>query len=75
MVPYVRKSFAKHYNEGAKYFGGKNDYDGTLSIESEEYKQNPETHQYAMSQTIKETHQAAEGMFHNLNTLQSRSGN
>lgn len=30
---------------------------------------------YAMDMTIKETHQAVEGMYHNLNTLQSRSGN
>ena len=28
-----------------------------------------------MDMTIKETEQAVEGMFHNLNTLQSRSGN
>ena len=30
---------------------------------------------YAMKQTLKELHQAVEGMYHNLNTLQSRSGN
>lgn len=30
---------------------------------------------YAMEQTEKEIHQAVEGMYHNLNTLQSRSGN
>ena len=28
-----------------------------------------------MDKTIQETHQAVEGMYHNLNTLQSRSGN
>ena len=28
-----------------------------------------------MDMTIKETQQAVEGMYHNLNTLQSRSGN
>lgn len=30
---------------------------------------------YAMDMTTKEVYQAVEGMFHNLNTLQSRSGN
>ena len=30
---------------------------------------------YAMDKTVKETYQAVEGMYHNLNTLQSRSGN
>lgn len=29
----------------------------------------------ALYETIKETHQAVEGLYHNLNTLQSRSGN
>ena len=34
-----------------------------------------EVYKYAMDMTIKETQQAVEGMYHNLNTLQSRSGN
>ena len=32
-------------------------------------------YQYALDMTTKECYQAVEGMFHNLNTLQSRSGN
>jgi ribonucleoside-triphosphate reductase len=35
----------------------------------------PEAWQYAMEMTEKETMQAVEAMYHNLNTLQSRSGN
>ena len=35
----------------------------------------PKAYQYAMDMTIKECQQAVEGMYHNLNTLQSRSGN
>ena len=31
--------------------------------------------QSALFETIRETYQAAEGLYHNLNTLQSRSGN
>lgn len=90
MVPYVRKSFYKHFLKGLKYCeteavsaleeGARNDYlsklNGNLPIDSELYK-TPFTraYKYAMDQTENETHQAVEGMYHNLNTLQSRSGN
>ena len=79
MVPYVRKSFYKHYKDGIKYLEEKElDYsfhDG-LSIDEEDYKvYSFKAYQYAMDMTIKETQQAVEGMYHNLNTLQSRSGN
>ena len=46
-----------------------------LSITDEKYKQNAKAYKYAMGMTTKETHQAVEGMMHNLNSLQSRSGN
>lgn len=83
MVPYVRKSFYKHYKDGLKYISGVN---GTwildslgnpaeTSIEDEIYKEDMKAYQYALDMTEKETHQAVEGMYHNLNTLQSRSGN
>lgn len=80
MVPYVRKSFRKHYIDGLKYIEGidveKLDYQiqDDLSIENEEYKIYPKVYNFAMDMTVKETKQAVEGMFHNLNTLQSRSG-
>lgn len=45
------------------------------SIENDFYKDCPKSYQYAMDMTIKETQQAVEAMYHNLNTLQSRSGN
>jgi len=35
----------------------------------------PNAYRYAMDMTEREVHQAVEGMYHNLNTLQSRSGN
>lgn len=45
------------------------------SITDEEYKAySPKAYKYAMDMTIKETHQAVEALYHNLNTLQSRSG-
>ena len=81
MVPYVRKSFRKHYIDGLKYIKNINDIElfnhipTDASIEDEEYKIYSEAYQYALDMTIKETQQAVEGMYHNLNTLQSRSGN
>lgn len=73
MVPYVRKSFRKHYIDGLKYIEGidveKLDYQiqDDLSIEDEEYKLYPKVYNFAMDMTIKETKQAVEGMYHNLN--------
>lgn len=88
MVPYVRKSFAKHYKDGLRYIsniqGDQIDYEienmlinaTEYSIEDGEYKAyNSTVYNYAIDMTERETKQAVEGMFHNLNTLQSRSGN
>lgn len=78
MVPYVRKSFAKHYRDGLKYLEhiDKVLLDDKLSIDDDWYKAYPlYVYQYAMDMTTKECYQAVEGMYHNLNTLQSRSGN
>ena len=86
MVPYVRKSFYKHYIDGLKYipeFLLEDNYqqyileriDPTKNIDAEIYKECPNTYKYAMDMTQKECQQAVEGMYHNLNTLQSRSGN
>ena len=80
MVPYVRKSFHKHYMDGLKYIL---EYSGEgweqykdKPIDWEGYKQyDKKVYHYAMDMTIKETQQAVEGLYHNLNTLQSRSGN
>ena len=78
MVPYVRISFYKHFKEGMKDIEGmelSEDYEETLPIDSDQYKKYDKVYKYAMEQTTKETYQAVEGMYHNLNTLQSRSGN
>lgn len=78
MVPYVRISFYKHFKEGMKVIEGmelSEDYTETLPIDSDKYTKYQKVYEYAMEQTIKETYQAVEGMYHNLNTLQSRSGN
>ncbi len=80
LVPYFRKSFNKHFKEGLTYVDRKvkfiKDYDdATLSVEDKKYKRFKNSWKYAMDLTKKEAFQALEGMFHNLNTLQSRSGN
>ena len=79
MIPYVRKSFDKHFRDGIKYILGKNtEYIAKeeLSIEDKYYKSYGDAvYNYAMDLTTREAKQAVEGMYHNLNTLQSRSGN
>ena len=88
MVPYVRKSFAKHYKKGLKFIydieEDNIDYEimdmlvnaTKYSIEDSEYEAYaPKAYKYALELTDQECLQAAEGMYHNLNTLQSRSGN
>ena len=79
MVPYVRKSFAKHYKDGLKYIGEikeegidyeiefmlKNAKDYPINdMEWEAYS--PKAYEYAINMTAKETKQAVEGMYHNL---------
>ena len=49
--------------------------DTNVSIDDEKYKKFEKAYKYAMDKTIQELEQAVEGMYHNLNTLQSRSGN
>ena len=117
MIPYVRKSFMKHYitamlkdtDDFAKlnlmqmlfetykepvygrYTITRDKFDDWVDEHKEQILKdnnltqndfyfdnenlNPKYKQSAMFDTIKETYQAVEGMFHNLNTLQSRSGN
>ena len=113
LVPYVRKSFMKHYivaylkdtrdfyrlNLPDMMFNDYKDEGGIwrneledwidehkekffkkLKLEKEDFyfdnkKLNKKYRQAAVFDTIQEVKQAAEGMLHNLNSLQSRSGN
>ena len=89
MVPYVRKSFYKHLMDGYKYIegvenpkslymqGNSDDFwTQYVGIEDKDLRaSHPAAWRYAMDMTEKETRQACEAMYHNLNTLQSRSGN
>ena len=81
MVPYVRKSFYKHFRDGMKHaecieFVGLDDIENRSIADADGfYMQFPKAYTYAMEMTEREAKQAVEGMYHNLNTLQSRSGN
>lgn len=77
MVPYVRISFRKHFNEGMEYIEESDlrQESDELPIDADFYKQFPKVYKYALNKTEKELMQAVQGMYHNLNTLQSRSGN
>lgn len=87
MVPYVRKSFYKHYCDGVLWCEHNTDYiyfkkemkdkkcTSETPIDDTSYEVYSNAKQYAMVMTTKECYQAVEGMYHNLNTLQSRSGN
>lgn len=75
MVPYVRKSFYKHFKDGVKYISdlGFEDFENNyikdnLSIDEDIYKNKPyqKVYQYAIDMTTKELQQAVEGMYHNL---------
>jgi ribonucleoside-triphosphate reductase len=103
MVPYVRKSFFKHYlleylkstNEffelnlidmsesklddwiakhKSKYLNKLNLLEKDFCFDNKENLDN-KFYQCALFETRKEIYQAVEGLYHNLNTLQSRSGN
>lgn len=79
MVPYVRKSFYKHYIDGMRwvspYVDVPNDHcldeffkkcNNEMSIVDEYYKAIPQVYSYAMEMTEREVNQAVEGMYHNL---------
>lgn len=100
MIPFVRKSYYKHFKDGCIYIEWLNpegfDKDFTescgnkkiedLSIGGEEYRKYLEDRlfadhcwdrvfEYAIDMTVRELNQSVEAMYHNLNSLQSRSGN
>ena len=75
MVPYVRKSFYKHWCEGNKWLADDDELNPYTSETPIKDYPTSRVKDYALEMTTKELKQAVEGMYHNLNTLQSRSGN
>ena len=81
LEPYVKISFKKHYIEGLVWFEGFNKEkakefvgEDLLSIEDKLYNTYKKVKKYAMYMLQKEGQQSCEGLYHNLNTLESRAG-
>lgn len=79
LAPLVRMSFSKHYKDGLKWIlHADEDYINNvpkeLSIEDGQAKANGEVYEYALAMLEKEGAQAAQALYHNLNTLESRQG-
>ena len=78
----VKKSFKKHFKEGLKYLSDvpqsqiDNIFnDDIISINDEIYMDfDKKVYNYAYDKLNKEGKQATEGLYHNLNTLESRAG-
>lgn len=80
MVPYVRKSFWKHYRDGLAWVEHDNssemwtmkDSDAERSIDDEFWGvSHPDAYAYATEMTDKETRQAVEAMYHNLKFIRA----
>lgn len=84
LAPYVKKSFYKHYADGLKYLTG---YDADhirdlisyakehdLSVEDDFFASSEAVYVYAKEMMEREGQQAAQSLYHNLNTLESRAG-
>lgn len=80
LAPFVKMSFKKHFKDGLKYV-----YDEPLncyippeeewSVSNKELMEKySKAYNYAMDMLEKEGLQAAQGLYHNLNTLESRAG-
>lgn len=71
MVPYVRKSFYKHWKDGMKYCENRQNIPQygnitEISIEDKRYKKYSKAYDYAVDMTKREIYQSVEAMYHNL---------
>lgn len=86
LAPFVKKSFYKHYADGLRYVEGCGDEDVANIVanlkEHDVSIMNPlvkngehnAAYQYAIDMLEREGRQAAQSLYHNLNTLESRAG-
>ncbi len=78
-VPLVKKSFFKYYKKHYERLTEEKlpkEFNNKMSIDDKLYKEaNKQAYKWALEDTKAEALQAMESMLHNLNTLQSRSGN
>lgn len=86
LAPFVKKSFLKHYADGLRYLKGLDD-DPISSFIEHAKRENAglddghfrdenceDVYRYAMDMLEREGRQAAQSLYHNLNTLESRAG-
>lgn len=85
LAPYVAMNFRRHHRDGMKYIYSCNDdeieeaysslFDNEISIDNKallcSYQ---DAYHYAMDMLTREGKQAAQGLWHNLGTLESRAG-
>ena len=86
LAPFVKKSFFKHYADGLRYLHKFTEIDAEAYInglKAEDLGINDiafmddskkDVYDYAMDMLKREGKQAAQGLYHNLNTLESRQG-
>lgn len=83
LKPFIRKSFWWYYKVGLWFVSrlGKEmaekameKFPRTTAIDSPDYKVDSDAYAFAMFMTEHECHQGMEALYHNLNSLQSRSG-
>lgn len=85
LAPYVAMSFKRHHRDGMKYIYACNDdeieeayqtcFDNDITIGNQALQINySDAYRYAMDLLNREGKQAAQGLWHNLGTLESRAG-
>lgn len=79
LAPFVKMSFSKHFKDGLKWVSNAseeyiNSIPKKLDVDNKEAQTYPKVYKYAMEMLEAEGKQAAQGLFHNLNTLESRQG-
>lgn len=84
LAPFVKMSFKKHFLDGLKYVESREISEEKIKAmdeyhvnEREKWTENgthDKAYDYAMDMLEKEGRQAAQGLYHNLNTLESRQG-
>lgn len=75
LVPYIRKSFYKHYKDELEYWTDEKidiEKPEEVSFDCKTIYNNPKVYEKAFAMTKKEVEQGCEGLLHNLNSLQSR---
>lgn len=79
LAPFVKMSFSKHFKDGLKWVENEsedyiNHVPKSIGIEDLEAKSHKKAYEYAMTMLENEGQQSAQGLYHNLNTLESRQG-